>query len=373
MTGILVGMTLMAAGAIWLRGRSAEPRLRPALGLLALFALGLALLLGLDGSPWEDWQALVLPLLPPLLAQHLRRLSGPSPWPRIWLALAGAGLFCLPFLLLPAPARASLMAGEMPDSAPGLILLALAGVALFWPLLCLGTALAGLGLLRELRRQGAGLAQILARPSPRLGGVAVLGIGVAALFGAQLLDLLTLGHVLVGPLSDLFVLGLILGTAAHGLTLRLTWPDWATEVIEEVFDKGIDKGPSYARSGLDPEAMAQLLTRIDAAMRRDQLWRAPGLSLADLATRAHAKPFYVSQALNQGKGESFYDYVNRWRVAEAQELLRTTGDTVLSIAHTTGFNAKSTFNAAFLKVAGMTPSAWRASGPMGSVAGGGQG
>ena len=29
------------------------------------------------------------------------------------------------------------------------------------------------------------------------------------------------------------------------------------------------------------------------------------------------------------------------------------------IAHATGFNAKSTFNAAFLKVAGMTPSAWR--------------
>lgn len=365
MTRVLVGMALMAAGAIWLRGRSAEPRLRPALGLLALFALGLALLLGLDGSPWEDWQALVLPLLPPLLAQHLRRLSGSSPWPRVWLALAGAGLLCLPFLLLPAPARASLMAGEMPGTAPGLIFLALAGVALFWPLLCLGTALAGFGLLRELRRQRAGLAQILAQPSPRLGGVAALGIGVAVLFALQLLDLLTLGHVLVGPLSDLFVLGLILGTAAHGLTLRLTWPDWAAEVI--------DKGPSYARSGLDPEAMARLLARIDAAMRRDHLWREPGLSLADLATQAHAKPFYVSQALNQGRGESFYDYVNRWRVAEAQELLRMTEDTVLSIAHATGFNAKSTFNAAFLKVAGTTPSAWRASGPMGSVAGGRQG
>lgn len=110
-----------------------------------------------------------------------------------------------------------------------------------------------------------------------------------------------MGHVLIGALSDLFVLGLILGTALHGLTLRLHWPDWVVEVIAAT------EKPSYARSGLDAEAMEQLLTRIDATMRRESLWRAPGLALADLATAAHAKPFYVSQALNQGRGESFYD------------------------------------------------------------------
>lgn len=358
MTGILIGMALMAAGAIWLRSRGADQRLASALNLLVVFALGLALVLGLEDSPWEDWQVVVLPLLPPLLAQHLRRLSGTSRWPRAELALAASGALCLPFLLLPSSARASMMAGEMPEVAPILILVSLAGIALYWLFLCLVTALAGLGILRELRRQRAALAQVLAQPSPRFDAVAALGLGVAALFGLQLLDLLTLGRVLVGPLADLFVFALILSTAAHGLTLRLTLPDWATDVVAEA--------PSYARSGLDPEAMALLLTRIDAAMRRDGLWREPDLSLADLATAAHAKPFYVSQALNQGKGENFYDYVNRWRVAEAKELLQTTGDTVLSIAYATGFNAKSTFNAAFLKLVGMTPSAWRASGPKGS-------
>ena len=265
--------------------------------------------------------------------------------------LAGSGVLCLPHLLLPRPARLALEAGTLPDLAPALVLLALAGVALFWLALCLGTALAGIGIWRALLRQRAALAQILAQPSPRISGVAALGGGLAALFALQLLDLVSLGHVLVGPLSDLFVLALILGTTAHGLTLKTQWPDWACEVIE--------RAPSYARSGLDPEAMAQLLARIDGVMRRESLWRQPGLSLADLAAAVPAKPFYVSQALNQGRGESFYDHVNRWRVAEAQELLRATDHTVLDIAHATGFNAKSTFNAAFLKVAGMTPSAWR--------------
>lgn len=183
MTGVLVGMAVMAAGSIWLRGRGADARLRPALGLLALFALGLALILALDGSRLEDWQALALPLLPPLLAQHLRSLAGPVRWPRAEVALGASGLLCLPFLLLPDAARATLSAGQMPKLDPARILVALAGVALFWPALCLGTAVAGLGLWRALRRQRAALEQILAQPSPRISGVAVLGEGLAALFG----------------------------------------------------------------------------------------------------------------------------------------------------------------------------------------------
>ncbi|WP_444459853.1 helix-turn-helix transcriptional regulator [Rhodobacter capsulatus] len=356
MAGIFAGMAAMAALAIWLRGRGADARLTPAVGCLALFALGLAVFLGLDGGPWEDWQVLVLPLLPILLAQHVRSLAGPARWPRIEVALAASGGLCLPFLLLPAAARAAIEAGQVPTLAPGWLL----------------AALAGIGILRALRRHAKALAQIIAAPpTPRLSGVALLGACLVALFAIQLLDLLSLGRVLIGPLSDLFLFALILGTALHGLTLKMHWPDWADAVIAATEVPAAP--PSYARSGLDPEAMAQLLTRIDAAMRRDGLWRAPGLSLADLAEAARAKPFYVSQALNQGRAESFYDYVNGWRVSEAQALLRATDHTVLDIAHATGSNAKSTFNAAFLKRTGMTPSAWRASGPIGPVAKGAQG
>ena len=88
MTGIFAGMAAMAALAIWLRGRGADARLTPAVGCLALFALGLTVLLVLDGGPREDWQVLVLPPLPILLVHHLRSLAGPARWPRIEAALA---------------------------------------------------------------------------------------------------------------------------------------------------------------------------------------------------------------------------------------------------------------------------------------------
>jgi AraC-like DNA-binding protein len=364
-------MALMAALAIWLRGRGCDPRLAPAVAHLALFAAGLALLLALDGRRLEAWQVVVLPPLPILLAQHVRALAGAGRWTWADRILAASGALCLPFLFMPDAAQTTLGAGVLPDVSPAWLLVALAGFGAYWLALTLGTLWSGLAMLRALRRHRRALAQIIAAPPTRkLSGVVALGAFLMAVVAVQLLDLVSFGQVLVGPLSDLFLLALILGTALHGLTLRTSWPDWADEVIAAI--ETPNPQPSYARSGLDTQTMTQLLLRIDAAMERQCLWRVSDLSLADLAQAVPAKPFYVSQSLNQGRGESFYDYVNRWRVNEAKALLHATDHTVLDIAHATGFNAKSTFNAAFAKVAGMTPSAWRArgkvSGPVGQVA-----
>ncbi|WP_444459753.1 hypothetical protein [Rhodobacter capsulatus] len=215
----------------------------------------------------------------------------------------------------------------MPTLAPGWLL----------------AALAGIGILRALRRHAKALAQIIAAPpTPRLSGVALLGACLVALFAIQLLDLLSLGRVLIGPLGPVPVRA-DPGTALHGLTLKMHWPDWADAVIAATEVPAAP--PSYARSGLDPEAMAQLLTRIDAAMRRDGLWRAPGL--AGRSGRGRPGEALLRQSGAQsGAGRKLYDYVNGWRVSEAQALLRATDHTVLDIAHATGSNAKSTFNAA---------------------------
>lgn len=67
---------------------------------------------------------------------------------------------------------------------------------------------------------------------------------------------------------------------------------------------------------------------------------------------------YISQTLNDRLGRNFFDYVNAWRIAEACQRLGQ-GARVLDVAHETGFNSRSTFNAAFRKHTGTTPSAWR--------------
>jgi YesN/AraC family two-component response regulator len=76
---------------------------------------------------------------------------------------------------------------------------------------------------------------------------------------------------------------------------------------------------------------------------------------------------YFSGGLpNQGRGINFFDYVNGWRITDAKRLLlQDARQSVLGVGFEVGFNAKSTFNAAFRKHAGMTPSDWRQKNPIG--------
>jgi AraC-like DNA-binding protein len=72
--------------------------------------------------------------------------------------------------------------------------------------------------------------------------------------------------------------------------------------------------------------------------------------------------------LNQELGTTFYELVNRLRIEHAKRLLMSDVErNVLDVALEVGFNAKSTFNTAFKRHAGMTPSEFRANGATGST------
>ena len=115
----------------------------------------------------------------------------------------------------------------------------------------------------------------------------------------------------------------------------------------------------YERSALGPEASQRLGRKLRAAMEIDHLHRDPNLSLWALARHIGASSNHVSQTLNEEIGESFFDFVNGYRVAEAQTLLRTTEQSVLAITYDVGFNARSSFYNAFKRATGQTPSFYR--------------
>ena len=59
---------------------------------------------------------------------------------------------------------------------------------------------------------------------------------------------------------------------------------------------------------------------------------------------------------------SYNDYINRHRIAEAQKRLADPAlekKSILDIMYDVGFYSKSTFNTAFKKFAGSSPSAYR--------------
>lgn len=115
----------------------------------------------------------------------------------------------------------------------------------------------------------------------------------------------------------------------------------------------------YARSALADTRQIEIAGRLEQAMRADALYRDPLLSLSGLATRIAVTPNHLSQALNDHLGQSFFDYVNRWRVEEAIERIRASDEPILAIAYDVGFNSRSTFNAAVKKHSGRPPSAFR--------------
>lgn len=86
----------------------------------------------------------------------------------------------------------------------------------------------------------------------------------------------------------------------------------------------------------------------------------PDLSLSALSDQLAMTPREVSEIMNQSLGMHFFDFVNSYRVKAAKQLLmEDTGRSVIDTLHAVGFNSKSSFNTAFKKHTGLTPSAFR--------------
>ena len=68
---------------------------------------------------------------------------------------------------------------------------------------------------------------------------------------------------------------------------------------------------------------------------------------------------YISNFINQQLHTTFYEYVNKWRVNQAKELLSSTSLPLEDVATQSVFNSLSSFRRYFTKSVGMTPQAFR--------------
>lgn len=115
----------------------------------------------------------------------------------------------------------------------------------------------------------------------------------------------------------------------------------------------------YARSGLSTAALERIAEKLKRAMYAEHLYLECSLTLPQLAKRTGISANHISQVLNEHLGRNFFDFVNGFRVEAAKGHLLTSDRTILDIALASGFNSKSTFNAAFKKIVGQTPGQYR--------------
>ena len=125
----------------------------------------------------------------------------------------------------------------------------------------------------------------------------------------------------------------------------------------------IDATPSrYERSGLGDAEAGALKAALLLLMMKEHPYRDPDLTLPNLAERLDTTPHKLSEVLNTEIGQTFYDFINRYRVDDVRRRLaesRSKDLNVLTVAMDAGFASKSTFNQVFKKQTGQTPSTYR--------------
>jgi AraC family transcriptional regulator len=84
------------------------------------------------------------------------------------------------------------------------------------------------------------------------------------------------------------------------------------------------------------------------------------LRLADLAVLSGTSPHYFAELFRQSTGMSPHRFVLVRRVDRAKALLRNQALSVFDVALQTGFTSQSHFTKVFRRIAGPTPSQYRA-------------
>lgn len=134
-----------------------------------------------------------------------------------------------------------------------------------------------------------------------------------------------------------------------------------TEELPKVIQGQNDDKQKYAKSSLSKEDAERILSKLNRALFEEELYADSMLSLRGLSDHTKISPNYISQVINQNTDSHFFDFINNYRIEAAMKKLRDLSEkkSILDIAYEVGFNSKSTFNAAFKRIAGLTPSEYR--------------
>jgi len=104
------------------------------------------------------------------------------------------------------------------------------------------------------------------------------------------------------------------------------------------------------------------LAKLKQYMVEEKPFLNPSLTIQDVAVAIEIPVRDLSLLINHKLQQHFYDFVNTYRIEYAMDILKDVTKskvTVLEILYEVGFNSKSSFNTAFKKYTGNTPTSYR--------------
>lgn len=120
-----------------------------------------------------------------------------------------------------------------------------------------------------------------------------------------------------------------------------------------------DPEKKYQKSSLSASRANHYLEKLQQQMVEQKLFLDSDLTLTQLAKQLNLSRHHLSQIINDNLGSTFYDYINQLRVEQASVMLLNEPLSVTEICYGSGFANKATFNNAFKKFTGKTPSQFR--------------
>ena len=132
-----------------------------------------------------------------------------------------------------------------------------------------------------------------------------------------------------------------------------------TRIEPELKLQAVEK---YKNSGLTEDALKELALSLKQLMQKERLYRESELKLETLANKLNISKHFISQIINQVYRVNFFEYINLLRIEEAKQLLAGNDKksmNIIEVAYSVGYNTKNTFNTAFRRIVGVTPTEYR--------------
>lgn len=132
----------------------------------------------------------------------------------------------------------------------------------------------------------------------------------------------------------------------------------------QVFDgMSMDKVVGYRKyrsTGLTKEHSLELKQSLLDFMNKDRPHLSSEITLVSLAKQLNLSRHHMSQVINEHFDANFFDFINQYRVEEAKKLLKTEVHLNISdVLYQSGFSNRVSFNKAFKKHTGVTPTAFK--------------
>ena len=315
-----ISAVLSAIIALYLVGSQSEPRqahrlLAAVFGLVAVQQILMSLAITDVATAWVWWRPVLAMLLPPLIYLHLRatmRVQSSLRWPDLIHLAAPVGLVLLRTL--------------RPDG-PYLDMVIIASQA-FYSLYAFNRIHAASPAIRRWKLMVCGWLLTMAIADLL---VMIELVDLDALGQSRSLITAIAGHVA-------FLIYFLLASLHR--TGPLSWI--AARLRRNASDTG------------------DIPARLDHHMRTARPWLDPELTVARLARQLGLPQRGVSETVNDAFGVSVSRWINGWRIAEAQRLMRADpGRPLVELMLDCGFQTRSNFNKAFNDIIGETPSVWR--------------